>query len=560
MYNPRNLSDKYGHIVERSPESITMINREYVYEIANESYCRTLGKERSEIVGATVEQVWGRDRFESVIKNHLDSCFAGESVSYEERFGIGASERVMHVSFYPHEESGSITHALVFSTDTTQIRVLETRLKEFQFKDPITGLLNRRSLGVILQNELDKAKRSKTERLRAVMLISLGNFSRINQSYGHHIGDIILENSGLRIKETLRKADLVFRFEGKELAVILTNIARVTDVAKVAEKIVANVGTPYHHDLGDILINASIGVALYPTDGTDVDELIQNASSAMTETRKRSIRYLLFNPELHKRAKRRLQIESDMRRAISESGMHLLYQPIVDVAGNVCGCEALMRWNHPENGYIPPTEFIPIAEESGLINLFSKWTMFEVCKAAKLLAPYDIYVSFNASAHEFSRTRLLEDIEGAIEATGVSADSIRVEITETTSMDNPDRAMSRMRDLRTLGIQTVVDDFGTGYSSLSYLKELPVETLKIDKTFVDGIVENVDDRVFFESIVNMAKSRHKTVVVEGVETREQVEIIAECGCDFIQGFFFAKPMPVEELIEIGESQTVLPRS
>ena len=211
---PENLTDKYNDIVERSPESITMINRDYVYVIANDSYCRTLGKPQAEIVGKTVEAVWGRERFETVIKQHLDTCFEGESVSYEERFGIGASERVMHVSFYPHEESGRVSHALVFSTDTTQIRALETRLKEYQFKDPTTGLLNRRSLNVILQNEIDKARRSKSDKLRAVLLISLGNFTRINQAYGHHVGDVLLENSGLRIKETLRKADLAFRFEG----------------------------------------------------------------------------------------------------------------------------------------------------------------------------------------------------------------------------------------------------------------------------------------------------------------------------------------------------------
>ena len=168
----------------------------------------------------------------------------------------------MHVSFYPHEENGRITHALVFSTDTTQIHALEDRLKEYQFKDPTTGLLNRRSLSVLLQNEIDKANRSQSERLRALLYISVENFARINQAYGHHIGDILLENTGLRIKETLRRADLVFRFEGKELAAILTHIARPTDAAKVAEKLVAQIGVPYHHDLGDVRLSATVGVAV----------------------------------------------------------------------------------------------------------------------------------------------------------------------------------------------------------------------------------------------------------------------------------------------------------
>lgn len=349
-----------------------------------------------------------------------------------------------------------------------------------------------------------------------MLLISLGNFARINQSYGHHIGDVLLENSGLRIKETLRKADLVFRFEGKELAAILTSVTRATDVAKVAKKLVSEIGVPYHRDLGDISIKATIGVATFPTDGSEVDELVQNASSATSEARKRGVGYLLFNPELHQRAKHRLQMEGDLRRAITEAGMHLLYQPIVDVAGRIHGCEALIRWNHPENGLVPPNEFIPIAEETGLINLFGKWTIFEACKTAKLLEPYGIYISANASAVEFSRAGLLEDMEGAIAAADIKAGSVCLEITETTSMQNPDKAMSRMRDLRSLGVETVVDDFGTGHSSLSYLKELPANTLKIDKAFVDGISEGIDDRTFFMSIVNMAKSRHKQIVVEGV--------------------------------------------
>ena len=391
-----------------------------------------------------------------------------------------------------------------------------------------------------------------------MLLISLGNFSRVNQAYGHHIGDILLENSGLRIKEALRKADLVFRFEGKDLAAVLTNIARPTDAAKVAEKLVSEISVPYHHALGDILLSATVGVALYPTDGTEVDELIRNAFSAMREAAKRGSKYLLFNRKLHERSRRRLQLEGDLRRALSEAGLHLVYQPIVDTRGRIHGCEALVRWQHPESGFISPGEFVPIAEESGLVYLFGKWTMFEACKTAKSLESFGLYVSINLSALEFSRTGLLEDIEAAMSAAGVSADSIRVEITETTSMDNRDRAMSRMRDLRSIGIETVIDDFGTGYSSLSYLKELPSAMLKIDKAFIDGIAQNVDDRAFFQSIVDMAKSRQKTIVAEGVESREQVDIVDESGCDYIQGYYFAEPMAAGELIEVAASEMNLP--
>ena len=252
------LNSRYGDLVEQSPEPITMISADYVYEIANESYCRALGRDRNEVVGTHVSKIWGEEHFERSLRAHLDRCFAGERVQYQEELADGVRELILHVSFYPYRDAEGAPHALVFATDVTQIRHLETQLEEYQFKDPTTGLFNRRSLNVVLTAELAKAARERgggagrtrepQAQRRAVLLISLENLDRINQSYGHDFGDVLLESSGVRTQEALRKADFAFRFEGRQMAALLTSVARATDAAKVAEKLTKVIAQPYEHE------------------------------------------------------------------------------------------------------------------------------------------------------------------------------------------------------------------------------------------------------------------------------------------------------------------------
>jgi len=254
--------NRFKYIVNTSKDFITLINSNYIYEIVNDSYCRQIDKKREDIINKSVAAVWGDERFNGSIKKHLDQCFSGHEVNYIDKFKFGSFEKYMHVSYYPYIENNKITHALVFSHDITKISEIESKLTNYEYRDPLTGLFNRRSLDIILEKEIEKAKLSKSEKLRVLLFISLGNLQKVNQTYGHDIGDLLIENSGLRIKKILRNCDYVFRFEGKELTAILTDVSRNTDVARVAQKICDDVSMPYRHKDNDILITCKIGISI----------------------------------------------------------------------------------------------------------------------------------------------------------------------------------------------------------------------------------------------------------------------------------------------------------
>jgi diguanylate cyclase (GGDEF)-like protein/PAS domain S-box-containing protein len=540
--------DAYEYIVNTSKDFITLINRDYVYEIVNDSYCTEMGRSREEILNRSVAEIWGKETFVNSLKRHLDKCFAGEEVHYINTFMFGPFEKYMHVSYYPYRVNDRITHAAVFSHDITSVGEIESKLTNYEYRDPITGLFNRRSLDVILDKEIEKAKRSKYEKLRAVLFISLENLAKVNQVYGHEIGDLLLENSGLRIRRTLRSSDYVFRFAGSELAAILSHISKNTDAGKVAQKIFNNVSVPYRFKGTDINIRCHIGIAVYPDDGADKAEIVQKAASALAEAKKRKLDFLLFDAELHEQAVARLSLESEIAKAFEKGQFELHYQPVVDTSGKIHGAEALIRWNHPERGLIPPMDFIPIAEETGLIIPIGRWALFAACRQiAKWMKKHKLYVSINLSAKEFSDSTLLEAIEKAIkQAEDFDPAYLKLEITETKCMDDPERTIRQMQALLDVGVETFIDDFGTGYSSLGYLKRLPAVTLKIDRLFIEALEESQEERDYLTHIIRTVKSRQKKVLVEGVSTKVQFELLKAMDCDQMQGYLFSPPVPAAE--------------
>jgi diguanylate cyclase (GGDEF)-like protein/PAS domain S-box-containing protein len=550
---------KYRFAINNSQDFITLINRNYVYEIANDTYCRVLNKKREDVVGRHVADIWGKRAFNTVIKKYLDQCFMGKTVHYNEKFKVGSSTKYVHVSYYPYRENNRITNVLVFSRDITDQKAIESKLMNYEFRDHLTGLFNRRSLDLILEKEIEKAKRSKSEKLRALLFISLERFAQINQTYGHHIGDILLENTGLRIKSTLRKSDYVFRFEGKELTVLLANFARETDAAKVAQKIAGSVSIPYRFKGADIQITCCIGISIYPEDGQEKNNLIKNATSAMNEAKRQGKSFILYNRELHEKSVRKIKLESDMFNAFGANQFVLFYQPIVDMSGKILGCEALIRWNHPDRGLVSPGEFIPIAEETGIIVSIGKWTLYGACKQMKKWAEdYDIYVSINISAREFENRNLIDVVESGFKSVaGLDPKYIKLEITESESMTDPDFTIEQMNRLHAKGVELEIDDFGTGHSSLSYLKSFPANTIKIDKAFVDDIVDNFQDREYLASIIRMVRSREKMVLLEGVTSKAQVELLREMNCDRMQGYYFSRPVPPGEFESLLKQQFAL---
>jgi diguanylate cyclase (GGDEF)-like protein/PAS domain S-box-containing protein len=540
---------RYEYIVNTSHDFITLINRDYIYEIANDAYCRTLNKKRQEILNKSVAEVWGREKFDSTIKGFIDRCLAGEEVHYIDKFKFGPFEKYMHVSYYPYREGQVVTHALVFSHDITRISEIESKLTNYEYRDPVTGLFNRRSLDIILEKEIEKAKRSKSEKARAVLFISLENFARINQIHGYAVGDLLLENTGLRIKKALRASDFVFRFEGTDLTAVLTSVPRITDVAAVAEKIVNDVAVPYRYRDTDLFITCRLGIAVYPEDGGDAETLIRHAALALDEAKKGTERFFLFNRQLHQRSLARMSLESKLRQAFEAEQFVLHYQPIVDAAGVIRGAEALIRWDEPGRGLIPPAEFIPLAEETGIIISLGKWALFSACKQVRSWAAFkDMYVSVNLSAREFANVNLPDLVAQALKsADGLDPRRLKLEITETECMEDPEKAIARMLRLCEMGIDLFVDDFGTGHSSLSYLKQLPARILKIDKLFVDECARRREDREFLKHIIELIKCKGKMVLAEGVATREQYRVLLDMGCDRLQGYYFSKPVAPELL-------------
>jgi diguanylate cyclase (GGDEF)-like protein/PAS domain S-box-containing protein len=552
--------DPYEYIVNTSRDFITLINRDYVYEIVNDAYCREMGRSKEEIVNRHVGEIWGEDKFGETIRGHLDQTFAGKEVHYLDQFKFGPFVKYMHVSFYPYRQGKEITHALVFSHDLTQLGEIESRLSNYEYRDPITGLFNRRSLNIILDKEIEKAKRSRSEKLRAVLFVGLRSLTKVNEIYGHEIGDLLLENTGQRIRRTLRSSDYVFRFEGSQLAVVLTNISRNTDAGKVARNIQEAVAVPYNFKGTEIVLSCAIGIAVYPDDGQAYGELIQRAAAAQAEARRREVPYLLFNDEVHRQARERLSLESDLLRAFEEQQLELHYQPVVDLEGRIVGAEALIRWQHPERGAVPPGSFIPLAEETGIISSIGRFSLFSACRtAARWSGRHDVYVSVNLCARELADPQLPQTLETAMSTAGMdSPGSLKLEVTETSCLAEPRVTLQRLEELEKRGIDVFIDDFGTGYSSLGYLKNLPATTFKIDRLFVEALSESPAEREYLARIIDMIKSRGRRVLVEGVSSAAEREALEGMRWDFLQGFYFARPMPAEQFMALLDREVRLP--
>ncbi len=555
------MSDKYEYIVNKANDFITLINRDYIYEIVNDTYCTTIGLDRNEVLNKSVSDVWGKETFDSRLKGFLDRCFRGENVHYVEQFKFGIQQRYMHVSYYPYGEGTQITHALVFSHDITKLGEIESKLINYEYRDPLTGLYNRRSLEIILDSELEKAKRARQERKRAVLFMEIVNLSAINRTYGHSIGSVLLENTGLRMKEALRNSDYVFRYEGSELVAILSLLTKTVDVGKVASKLVESAMTPYRYKELDIALDCKVGASIYPDDCEDRESLIKNALSALNQAIRENKQFLLFDAATHQESVNRLKMESDLRRAFELGQFELYYQPIVDLAGIIEGAEALIRWNTPDGRLLTPSDFIPLATETRIMELIDRWAIFTSAhQAAEWIRTYPIYVSVNLTAREFESADLVDVLRKALaQADGLAASALKIEITESEYMTRPEKATERIGVIRDLGIEVYIDDFGTGQSSLSYLKNLPVDAFKIDRIFARDLLESAEDLSFLGKIINLVKSRNRKVIVEGITSAEQVARIRGMGCDGFQGYYYSPAVRAEEFFRMLENGGRLPR-
>ena len=465
----------------------------------------------------------------------------------------GASIPVEYWS-HPIETDGKVIGSIVTFVDISQRKMAEEEIHRLAFYDPLTGLPNRRLLVDRLQHALATSARSG--RHGAIMFIDLDNFKVINDTKGHDSGDLILVETARRLLSCVREGDTVARLGGDEFVVMLEDLGSQTKQAatqaeEVGEKIRDNLNLPYVLDENGYRSTASIGISLFVDRSTTADTLLKNADIAMYQAKgagRNSVRF--FNPDMQAVLEARTALEADLHRALDGRQLTLHYQAQVNADGRIIGAEALVRWLHPQRGMIPPANFIPIAEESSLILDVGHWVIDTACRQIASWCNNDpncgLVLAVNVSAKQFKWAGFVDSVAAVIGEHRINPSRLKLELTESVVLDDLTGIVAKMHALKALGVGLSMDDFGTGYSSLSYLKQLPLDQLKIDKSFVNDIVTNQDDAIMVQTIIIMAHNFRMNVIAEGVETNEQLAFLKQHGCMVYQGYLFSKPVPIEE--------------
>ncbi|RJR14741.1 MAG: GGDEF domain-containing response regulator [Nitrospiraceae bacterium] len=449
----------------------------------------------------------------------------------------------------------------------------EERIVHMAYYDGLTNLPNRSLFLDRLSQALTHSNRYKDN--CALLFIDLDNFKKINDTLDHRIGDLLLKGVADRLNCFVRSADTiarqkaralastVARLGGDEFTVLLTEIYSMQDAAKVAQRILNSLNSPFNLDGHEVFISASIGIAIHPADGEDMDTLIKNADTAMYHAKENGKNHFQFYKySMNETALERLTMENDLRRAITGNELSLLYQPRINISnGTIVGTEALVRWEHPVHGTISPTRFIPLAEDTGLIVPIGEWVLKTACRQKKIWhgkspvhAP--VSVSLNISGHQFSQGNLASIMEKILEDTGLDPSFLELEITESAIMKNADATIALLHKLRDMGVKLSMDDFGTGYSSFNYLKRFPLDIIKIDRSFIKDITNSRRDATIVKAIIAMAHTLELKVVAEGVETEEQLRLLQDMECDEMQGYLLCRPLPavhVHEFLEIWDN-------
>jgi len=433
--------------------------------------------------------------------------------------------------------------------DITKHKKAEKKIKYLAYYDLLTGLPNRKMFSENLKKLINKHTNDNVEII--LLNIDLDHFKDINDNFGHHIGDLFLTKIAKCLKKELYEHELLYRLGGDEFAIIIKKFSNHEDLSHICNRILNALDKSFKVEDKEIFISASIGVAIYPHDGSNVNILFKNSDLAMYKAKSEGKnKYALFSQEMNQDLKNKIDLENNIRRALKNNEFELYYQPKIDIKKEkIIGVESLIRWKNNEGKYIPPSYFIPIAESSGFILDIDRWVFMQAClqiECWEKLGMKDQKISVNISGLHFKRGRIINTITEISNILKIPSGQIEIEITEGVFLEKIEDVILTLEKLRSMGISISIDDFGTGYSSLGYLKQLPIDRIKIDKSFVDNIVTNYKDKGIVQTIITMTKLLNLKVIAEGVETFEQLELLNKIGCYEIQGFYFAKPMPVGE--------------
>jgi diguanylate cyclase (GGDEF)-like protein len=438
--------------------------------------------------------------------------------------------------------------------DVTERNRLEAALRHQAFHDELTGLANRALLTDRIDHAIHRLRR--TRHTAAVLVLDLDRFKTVNDSLGHNAGDALLREIAARFRRALREADTPARIGGDEFAILLEDLDSVDDAKSTAQRLLDALEEPFVVLGKEIFARASIGVSIVDTHGDNADELLRNADAAMYRAKEHGGEYRVFETKMHENALTRLELESDLRRALTERQLVLHYQPIVSLSSQrVVGVEALVRWDHPDRGLIAPNDFIPLAEQNGLIVDLGRWVLLEACAQAqawRAVWDKDLGVTVNVSRRQLIDPDIYADVANALRASRLDPDALTLEITESCLIDDPALVLERLQQLKTLNVKIAIDDFGTGYSTLSSVHTWPIDTLKIDKSFVDGVTAGSTAVSVVQAIVSLAQTMELETVAEGVEQTSQLERLADLGCSHMQGFCFSKPLPAADVAKLFE--------
>jgi diguanylate cyclase (GGDEF)-like protein/PAS domain S-box-containing protein len=553
----RTSEARFGSLIRASSDLITVLDSDARIVYQSPSIERVLGYRPEEVVGTSFAGLLPSGEQSRLLHLLADAAAydgGGTEVldcTLRHRNGETLHFEIQHTNLLDDEHVRGI---VLNSRDVSERKAFEEQLQHQAFHDPVTGLANRALFAERVRHAVARARRDHIG--LAVIFIDLDDFKTINDSLGHAAGDQVLLEVGKRLGTSIRASDTAARFGGDEFAVLLEGVESAQEAADTAERILEALAVPLALEHKELVTRASMGISMVAGEAaTDAEEMIRNADAAMyIAKRDGKGGYRLFEPAMHEGVLARLELRADLQRAMASDQLELHYQPVVRLGdGRASGVEALLRWRHPERGLVPPDQFIPFAEEIGLIVPIGRWVLREGCRQAKVmqqLLPSDppLTMAVNLSVKQLQHSDIVADVRDALADSGLDPESLTLEITETVMMTDTELVVARLKELKELGVRLAMDDFGTGYSSLSYLSKFPVDILKMDRSFLreDASPETAG---LATAVVSLGDTLNLEVVAEGIELSEQWTTLRDLGCDKGQGFFFARPMDSDRVME-----------
>jgi len=548
----RQNEEKYRTILESIQESYFEVDLTGNFTFCNDSMSRLTGCSKEELLGVNYKQFINEETAKEVFQAFNKVYSTGEPAKgfNWQIIGKNGFERYIEASVsLKKDSSGKLTGFRGIIHDITERKRIEQQINYMATHDVLTGLPNRLMFSQLLNHAIRTAQRHK--RQLAVFFIDLDRFKAINDSLGHEAGDRLLKEIAKRFKKSLRSVDVVSRLGGDEFVILIEEVNELSQISNIAHKILTATIKPMVLTGEECRITASIGISLYPKDGSDEQSLMKNADMAMYFAKEEGKNnYQFYSKDIQSQSNERLGIETNIRLALERKEFSLQYQARLDFkTGMITGVEALLRWDNPYLGSVTPTQFIPVAEETGLIVPIGRWVMKTACAqnvAWQRQGLPPVRMSVNLSLRQLMHYNLLEDIKAALMDSGMAPNLLELEITENIIMHNPTRLIAVLNNIKKLGVRIAIDDFGTAYSSLAQIKNFPVDTLKVDRSFIRNLPQDSENQAITEAIITMGKNLNITVVAEGVETQEQKDFLRDHICDEMQGFYFSKPIAPDQ--------------